>query len=357
MEEGGFMQELPGGVMKIIKKTFGILSSGKKVHLYTLKAGDLSLSVSTFGAHWVSLFVPSRRGNADDILLGYSTLDGYTRNKPFLGATIGRFGNRIGAGSFSLGGKQYDLYKNDGSHSLHGGRRGFDKRLWKAEAYEEQDGVFVRFELESPDGEEGYPGNLRAAVSYGLTKSNEIIADYGAKVDAASPVNLTNHSYFNLAGEGSGDILSHKALIHASSYVAVDENLIPTGVLQSVQNSPFDFRSAKTVRADIAAAGGGYDHCFVLDGEPGTLRPCAEVSEGGSGRTMRVFTTQPGVQFYTGNFLDGVIGKVGSIYNKHAGFCLETQHLPDSPNRKEFPSSIFGPDRDYHEKALFSFDW
>jgi aldose 1-epimerase len=343
--------------MKIIKKTFGILSLGKKVHLYTLKAGDLSLSISTFGAHWTSLFVPSRRGPSDDILLGYSTLDGYTHNKPYIGATIGRFGNRIGSARFSLGGKQYGLYKNDGAHSLHGGRRGFDKRLWKAEAYEEQDGVFIRFELESPDGDEGYPGNLRAAVSYGLTKSNEVIADYGAKVDAHCPVNLTNHSYFNLAGEGSGDIISHKVLIHSSSYVAVDENLIPTGVLQSVQNSPFDFRSPKTVSRDVAAAGGGYDHCFVLDGEPGTLRPCAEIAESGSGRTMRVFSTQPGVQFYTGNFLDGIIGKAGSIYDKHAGFCLETQHLPDSPNRKEFPSSLFGPDRDYHEKALFSFDW
>jgi aldose 1-epimerase len=343
--------------MKITRKIFGILSSGKKVHLYTLRAGDMSLSVSTFGAHWVSLFVPSRIGRKDDVLLGYSTLDGYTRNKPYIGATIGRFGNRIGDARFSLAGKEYGLYRNDGLHSLHGGRRGFDKLLWKAESYEEKGGVFVRFELTSPDGDEGYPGNLKAVVSYGLTKSNEIIADYQAKVDAPCPVNLTNHAYFNLAGEGAGDILSHKALLHASSYVAVDESLIPTGVLASVQNTPFDFRIAKPVNRDLAAAGGGYDHCFVVDGDGGTLRPCAEVSEPRSGRTMRVFTTQPGLQFYTGNFLDGVIGKAGSVYGKHAGFCLETQHLPDSPNRKEFPSAVFGPDRDYHEKALFSFDW
>jgi aldose 1-epimerase len=343
--------------MKITKKIFGVLSSGKKAYLYTLKAGDMSLSLTTLGAHWVSLFMPSRSGRKDDVLLGYSTLEGYTRNKPYIGATIGRFGNRIGDGRFSLQGKEYSLHKNDGPHSLHGGRRGFDKLLWKAESYEEKGGVFVRFELVSPDGDEGYPGNLKAAVSYGLTKSNELIADYQAKVDASCPVNLTNHAYFNLAGEGAGDILSHYALLHASSYVAVDENLIPTGVLAPVQNTPFDFRTAKPVNRDLAAAGGGYDHCFVVDGESGTLRPCAEVTERRSGRIMRVFTTQPGVQFYTGNFLDGVIGKAGSVYGKHSGFCLETQHFPDSPNRKEFPQAIFGPDEDYHEKALFSFDW
>jgi aldose 1-epimerase len=343
--------------VKIIKKPFGVLSSGKKVYLYVLKAGDLSLSVTTFGAHWVSLFVPSRNGRKADILLGYSTLDGYTRNKPYIGATIGRFGNRIGGAKFFLEGREYSLYKNDGPHSLHGGRRGFDKLLWNAESYEEKDGVFVRFELESPEGDEGYPGGLKAAVSYGLTKSNEIIADYQAKVDAPCPVNLTNHAYFNLAGEGAGDILSHKVLLHASRYVAVDESLIPTGVLAPVQNTPFDFRVTKPVNRDIAAAGGGYDHCFVIDGDSETLRPCAEVSEPLSGRIMRVFTTQPGLQFYTGNFLDGVIGKAGSVYDKHTGFCLETQHLPDSPNRKEFPSAIFGPDRDYREKTLFSFDW
>jgi aldose 1-epimerase len=353
--------------MKVVKKTFGVLSSGKKAHLYILKAGDLSLSITDFGAHWASLYVPSRSGRKDDVLLGYSTLDGYTYNKPYIGATIGRFGNRIGGAAFSLAGREYKLYKNDGPHSLHGGRRGFDKQLWKAESYEEKDGVFVRFELESPDGDEAYPGNLKAAVTYGLTKFNEIIADYKAKVDAPSPVNLTNHAYFNLAGEGAGDILSHVVLLHASSYVEVDGNLIPTGALAPVQNTPFDFRIAKPVSRDLAGAGGGYDHCFVVDGDAegrgskadpgGALLPCAEVSEPRSGRILRLFTTQPGVQFYTGNFLDGVIGKAGSVYGKHAGFCLETQRFPDSPNKREFPSAIFGPERDYHEKAVFSFDW
>jgi aldose 1-epimerase len=249
----------------------------------------------------------------------------------------------------------YKLYRNDGGHSLHGGRRGFDKLLWKADAYEERDGIFVRFELESPDGDEGYPGKLKAAVSYGLSKSNELIADYQATVDAPSHINLTNHAYFNLAGEGKGDILFHEVTLCSSSYMEVNDALIPTGRLTPVDSGPFDFRRRKPVDRDIAAAGGGYDHCFAVDGAVGELRPCAEVYESGSGRTMKISATQPGVQFYTGNFLENLSGKYGSVYNKHAGFCLETQHLPDSPNHPEFPSAIFGPDRDYHEKAVFSF--
>jgi len=342
--------------VKISKKDFGVLSSGKTVELYTLKAGDLSLSITTLGASFTSLRLPARKGPKADVLLGYSTLAGYTSNKPYIGATIGRFGNRIRDAHFTLGGKTYSLCKNDDGHALHGGRRGFDKLLWKAEAYQEQDGVFVRFELDSPDGDEGFPGNCKVVVCYGLTKSQELIADYQATSDAPTPINLTNHAYFNLAGEGNGDILSHEALLHASSYVKVDQTLMPTGELAPVHNSPFDFTARKPIGRDIAQAGIGYDHCFVVDGEAGKLRPCAEIFEPGSGRTMRVFTTQPGVQFYTGNFLNGVTGKLGSIYNKHSGFCLETQHFPDSPNQPAFPPCIFGPGRDYHEKTLFSFD-
>jgi aldose 1-epimerase len=343
--------------MKINRKTFGVFSSGKKARLYTLTAGDLSLSVTDFGATLTSLAVPSGKAPREDILLGYSTLEPYTHNKPYMGSTIGRFGNRIGGGGFTLNGSAYTLYQNDGKHTLHGGRRGFDKRLWDADAYEEKDGVFVRFELESPDGEEGFPGNLRAAVSYGLTNSNELIVDYQAKLDAPCPVNFTNHAYFNLAGEGRGDILSHEATLHAASYVEVDRDLIPTGKLLPVKNGPFDFTSGKPIGRDIDAAGGGYDHCFVVDGEPGKLRPCAEIFEKSSGRSLRLLTTQPGLQFYTGNFLDGIPGKAGSVYHKHGGFCLETQCFPDSPNRPEFPSPVFGPDKDYHEKAVFAFDW
>jgi aldose 1-epimerase len=356
--------------VKISKKTFGILSSGKKVRLYTLKAGDLTLSLSTLGATWTSLLVPSRKGAAEDVLLGYSTLAGYARNVPRLGTTVGRFANRIGGGQFTLNGRRYELDKNSGGHTLHGGRRGFDKLIWKAEAYEEQDGVFVRFELESPDGDQGFPGNLKAAVSYGLTKSHELIADYQAKVDADCPVNLTNHAYFNLAGEGRGLVLDHEALIHGSAYVDVDRTLIPTGKLCDVKGGPFDFTSPKPIGRDFEGTRGtngsklgdgsdgpGYDHCFILDGDPGALRPCAEVFEPLSGRSLRVLATQCGVQFYTGNFLEGVAGKGDSVYGRHCGFCLETQGLPDAPNRKEFPSSVFGPGRDYHERSVFAFDW
>jgi aldose 1-epimerase len=333
------------------------MSNGKKVHLYTLKAGDISLSISTLGATWTSLTVPSKKGPKDDILLGFSTLAGYTGFNPYMGATIGRFGNRIGNAQFSLGGHTYNLYKNDGEHSLHGGRRGFDKKLWDAEVFEERNGIFIRFKLDSKDGEEGYPGNLKAVVCYGVSKSNEVTAIYEARSDALCPLNFTNHSYFNLAGEGKGDVLSHELTLFASSYLEVDKVLIPTGKLLPVSGGPFDFQTRKPVKKDIAAAGGGYDHCFVVNGEAGKLRPHAEVFEETSGRTMKVYGTQPAIQFYSGNFLSGLQGKLGSVYNKHAGFCLETQHFPDTPNKPEFPSGIFGLDKDYQEKAVFSFDW
>ncbi|MDR2499479.1 MAG: galactose mutarotase [Treponema sp.] len=347
--------------MKISKKPFGVLSSGKEAYLYILEAGDLTLTVSTFGAHWVSLFAPSRRGKRDDILLGYDTLGHYIHNKPYFGATIGRFANRIGGGGFSLEGTVYKLSKNEGNTTLHGGRRGFDKRLWKAEPYEEKDGVFIRLSLKSPHGDEGFPGSLKAQVSYGLTKSNEIIAHYQAQVDAPCPVNLTNHAYFNLAGEGSGDILSHRAVIHAESYVEVDENRLPTGALIPARQGPFDFTAVKNIGQDMDALPGtpkGYDHCFVLskEGGGGKLRPCAEIAEEVSGRAMRIHTTMPGVQLYTGNFLDGVPGKAGSVYQQYGGFCLETQYLPDSPNKPDFPSCIFGPGRDFHEKTIYKFE-
>ena len=239
--------------MKIKKKTFGVLSSGKRVHLYTLKAGELALSISTLGATWTSLLVPSREKGIDDILLGFSSFDGYVNNQ-YYGVTVGRFANRIGGSMFSLDGKEYFLYKNDGENSLHGGRVGFSRRVWDAEAYEDKDGVFVRFELSSPDGDEGYPGNLHAVVSYGLTKSNELVADYEAKVDAPSPVNLTNHAYFNLAGEGRGiNVLSTEMKLYSSSYIEVDEELIPTGKILSTEKTPLDFKNRKPIGRDIEA--------------------------------------------------------------------------------------------------------
>ncbi|MDR0455634.1 MAG: galactose mutarotase [Treponema sp.] len=338
--------------MKIDKKVFGILSNGKKVYLYTLRAGDLQLCLSSLGATWTSLLVPARKGGKSDVLLGFSGFDGYVHNGPFLGVTVGRFANRIGGSGFSLNGVQYRLDDNDGGNTLHSGYRAFDKMLWKSEAYEESGGVFVRFKLDSPDGEGGFPGNLKAAVTYGLSKSNELIARYEAKADAPTPVNLTNHAYFNLAGEESGPIHAHELRLHSSSYVEIDDTLIPTGRLIPVRDSPFDFREPKPVMRDREE---GYDHCFTVDGDPGKLRPCAEVFEPGSGRTMKVFTTQPGVQFYTGNMLPGTPGKAGSVYGRHTGFCLETQHFPDTPNQPGFPPCIFGPERDYSEKSVFTF--
>ncbi|MDR2746057.1 MAG: galactose mutarotase [Treponema sp.] len=348
--------------MKISKKTFGILPNGKKARLYTLFAGELSFSLTDLGAAWTSLIVPSRLGRKDDVLLGASSFAGYSGAQSALAITVGRFANRIGGASFTLDGKTYHLEKNDGPNSLHGGRRGYDRVLWKSEAYKEKDGVYVRFEYNSPDGDSGFPGNLRAVVTYGITKSNEIIACYRAKSDKRTPVNLTNHAYFNLAGEGKGSVLDHELTLHSSSILDVDEGLIPTGKLLPVEGTAYDFRSPKPIGKDLetavqAGAPGGYDHCYVIDGEIGKLRPCAEIFEGTSGRTMKILATQPGVQLYTGNFLKATPGKAGAVYNRHDGFCLETQHFPDSPNKPEFPDSIFGPARDYHEKAVFAFSW
>ncbi|MDR2314266.1 MAG: galactose mutarotase [Spirochaetaceae bacterium] len=359
--------------MNISRKLFGTLSDGRDVFLFTLEAGDLRFSVSEFGAAWTSLVVPSRKNGSADILLGFSTLEGYIHNRASFGITVGRFANRIGGGVFSLGEETYRLYKNDGNNSLHGGRTGFGKRLWKGEGYTSGEGVFVRFELVSPDGEEGYPGNLRAVVSYGLTYSNELQARYEALVDKDCPVNLTNHGYFNLAGEGCGTILGHELKLYASSYVEPGEDLIPTGKLLPLGGTPFDFRQFKAIGrdygelcgGDVEAVGKGYDHCFVLDGYTGhnaavedkPLLPCAEIRDPGSGRTLKVAATQPGVQFYSGNFLTGVPGKSGSVYGKNAGFCLETQHFPDSPNKDNFPRAIFGPERKYREKAVFSLEF
>jgi aldose 1-epimerase len=343
--------------VKINKNTFGILCDGRKVKLYTLEAGGLKFSLTNIGAAWTSLVVPSRKSGKGDVLLGFSGLDGYLNNIPFFGVTVGRFANRIKGAAFTLNGKTHRLDANDGGNTLHSGRRGFDKLLWKSEAYQENEGVYVRFELESPDGDCGFPGNLKAVVSYGLTKSSEIIADYQVKVDEPSPVNLTNHAYFNLTGRGDVDVLSHEVVLHSSSYLEVDEKLIPTGRYLPVQGNAFDFRTSRKIHADASSQFRGYDHCFVVDGENGKLRPCAEVYEPVSGRSMKIFTTKPGVQFYTGNFLNGIRGKLGYSYANHSGFCLETQYMPDSPNQSVFPSCIAGPGKDYHEKSVFAFSW
>jgi len=344
--------------MEIKEEKFGILSNGKKIKLFTLKAGDLKFSLTNFGATWTSLIVPSKNGK-DDILLGYSGFDGYLNNKQYIGVTVGRVANRINNASFKINGKTYNTDTNEGQNTLHSGRRGFDKLVWNADTYEEKEGVYIRFELDSPDGEGGFPGNLKAVVNYGLTKSNEIICDYHAKVDKPCPVNLTNHAYFNLKGEGNGDILSHELILHASSYLEIDKQSIPTGQIIPVENTEYDFRSRRKICINNNSVENfnGYDHCFAVDGKPNSLNPCAEVFEPSSGRSMKIFTTQPGIQFYSGNYLQDLIGKQGSVYKKHFGFCLETQHFPDAPNQPGFPSCTVTPGKEYHEEAVFSFDW
>ena len=344
--------------MDIKEKKFGILSNGKKVMLYTLTAGDLKFSLTNFGATWTSLITPSSKGTKDDVLLGFSGLDGYLSNQFFFGVTVGRFANRINGASFKLNGKTFNLDANEGQNTLHSGFRGFDKLLWKSESFTEAEGVYVRFELESHDGDGGFPGNLKTVVSYGLTKNNELICDYRAKSDQPCPVNLTNHAYFNLAGEGKGDILSHELLLYSPTYLEVDKFNIPTGKLIPVNGTEFDFRARRKIGMNdtFLKPFKGYDHCFTMKGAQGALRPCAEVHEPKSGRCMKVFTTQPGVQFYTGTYLKNIAGKQGSVYNKFSGFCLETQHYPDTPNRPDFPQSVAAPGQDYHEKSVFLFD-
>jgi aldose 1-epimerase len=344
--------------MKISKKTFGVLCSGEEVLLYTLEAGDLVFSISTLGATWVSLIVPSKKTPPQDILLGFSTLEGYTKNAPYIGSTIGRFGNRMGNAKFSINGREYKLCNNWGQSTMHAGRKAFDKLVWTAEEYSDGNGVYVRFELFTPDGHEGFPGNCKATVTYGLTRSNELTVDYFATVDAPCPVNFTNHAYFNLAGEGNGTILDHEVLIHAEKMLEfIGPDTLPSGKILPVAGTPFDFRTRKKVSANIGETGLGYDHCFVINGDSGKMRPCTEVFEPSSGRKMKISTTQPGVQLYTGNLLDGTPGKIGSVLAKHSGLCLETQGFPDAPNHPEFPSAIFGPEKPYHEKALFAFEW
>ncbi|MDR1178812.1 MAG: galactose mutarotase [Spirochaetaceae bacterium] len=344
--------------MKIAKKNFGMLSSGKKARLFILKAGDLRLVMTNYGASLVALYVPSSRGPEEDVLLGYGTLAGYASDRFFFGSTVGRYSNRIANGTFTLNGRTYTLDKNDGKHTLHGGLRGFSRRLWKAEGYEEKDGVFVRFEISSPDGDGGFPGKLRAVVSYGLSKSNELIVDYSADVDKPCPVSLTNHAYFNLAGEGRGDILSHEALLYASRYAALGRE--SAGTLADVEGGPFDLRTRTAIKDAMARfpeTGGGFDHCFAADGEAGKLRPFAEISDPLSRRRMRLFSTHPGFQFYTGNAITPVAGKPGSFYEKHSGLCLEPQFFPDTPNQAAFPPCVFSPERKFHERSLYSFDW
>jgi len=353
----------PQGTHMVKKEAFGTTLDGKPVDLYTLtNSHGLEVRVMTYGGIIVSLRVPDQKGHLDDVVLGYDKLDGYLEKTPYFGAIIGRYGNRIANGKFTLDGKEYALAKNNGPNALHGGIKGFDKVVWQAEPFEKKQEAGLILRYNSPDGEEGYPGNLKATVTYTLTDQNEIILDYQATTDKATPINLTNHSYFNLAGEGKGDILAHQLTLNADHFTPVDKNLIPTGKIASVKGTPLDFTQATIIGARIGQQdeqlilAGGYDHNFVINRQGKGLALAARVVEPTSGRVLEVSTTQPGVQFYTGNFLDGTItGKQGHVYKKRYGFCLETQHYPDSPNQPSFPSTILRPGQVYHTTTVFKF--
>lgn len=320
------------------------------------------MQVINFGGIITSLRVPDRNGNFADIALGFDNLEGYLENKPYFGAIIGRCGNRIANGRFSLDGHEYTLAMNNGSNSLHGGLVGFNKVIWKAEPFQNDQGRGVILSYTSKDGEEGYPGNLQSKVTYTLSDKNELIFDYHATTDKATPINLTQHTYFNLAGEGTGVVLGHELRLNAERFTPIDKNLITTGEIRSVEGTPLDFTRPTTIGSRIAGKydqlvlARGYDHNFVITGERDTLKFTARVHEPKSGRVLEAYTTEPGVQFYSGNFLDGtIVGKHGHAYEQREGFCLETQHFPDSPNHPEFPSTILRPGKTFQSRTVFKF--
>jgi aldose 1-epimerase len=340
--------------MSIERKSFGLLANGEEAQLFIVEEGELRVTLTDYGATLVSLLLPDGRGGSDDVLLGCSTLSGYTGKHPFYGVTVGRYANRIGGSRFSLGGKAYPLAANDGANHLHGGIKGFNTFVWKAEASEGPKGSAVKFTRRSPDGEEGYPGNLDLEVTFTLDKGGALSIAYAARSDAETVVNLTNHAYFNLRGEGRGLILDHELKLACSSYLPVDASLIPLGDPLPVAGGAFDFRQAKKIGRDIGAAG-GYDHCFILDGKGPGLVDFAEVREPLTGRRMTAATTLPGVQLYSGNFLAGSAGKRGSVYEKHGGFCLETELFPDSPNKPAYPTSRLLPGGLWAHETVYRF--
>jgi len=347
----------------IYKKRFGQLSDGRSVDLYTLvNSNGMKVKITNYGGIVVSLEVPDRNGKWADVVLGYDRLEDYIQNNPYFGCIIGRYGNRIAKGQFTLDGKKYQLACNNFPNHLHGGKVGFDKVLWNAEPFVDEKGPKLRLTYKSPDGEEGYPGNLDVTVVYTLTEDNGLLIEYTATTDQPTIVNLTNHSYFNLSGMESKTILDHVLWMDADRFTPVDSTLIPTGELRSVSGTPLDFRKPTKIGERIGSEdmqiryGQGYDHNYVLNGEMNTFRLVATVVDPFSGRKMEVWTTEPGLQFYSGNFLDGSIkGKRGIVYGHRSGFCLETQHFPDSPNHPEFPSTVLRPGEVYKTKTMYRF--
>jgi len=336
--------------MKIEETRFGTTPDGRAVRRFTLVgAGGMRVSAISWGATLTEVAVPDRTGKTANVTLGYGSLEEYRDGKSFFGCLVGRFANRISGGRFLLDGAAYELARNDGANHLHGGLRGFDKALWDAKPFRRGDSVGIRWTLTSRGGEEGYPGRLHVTAEYALSEGNELSFEYWAITDRPTPVNLTNHSYWNLAGSGVGTVLDHEASFRCPFYLPSDAALTPTGEVRSVAGTPFDFSKAKPIGRDIASVAGGYDHCMVIGKPADVLGPAATVRDPAGGRVMEVWTTAPGIQFYTGNFLDG------KPFPKHGGFCLETQHFPDCVNIGHFPSCILRPGRTYHQRTVHKF--
>jgi len=346
----------------IVKGEFGKLADGTNIDIYTLKnRRGVEARITNFGATVVSLSVPDARGRMADVVLGYDNSQSYAEDTFYIGSIQGRYANRIAGGNFTLNGTSYTLARNNNSNHLHGGIRGFNKVVWRVMESNAANGARLKLMYLSRDGEEGYPGNLRVTVTYTLTEEDALRIDYLASTDRDTVLNLTNHSYFNLAGAGVGDILAHELRLNATRFTPTDDTSIPTGELRQVQGTPLDFARRTRIGARIDAPdeqmrfAAGYDHNFVLTKQPAALALAAEVYEPTSGRVMQVFTTEPGVQFYTGNFLKDVRGKAGKIYGRREGFCLEAQHFPDSPNKPRFPSTVLRMGATYRQTTVYKF--
>ena len=354
---------LVAAAQSVTKQSFGKTAEGENVDIYTLQnANGVEAKITNYGGIVVSMKVPDRNGKIDDVMLGFNDLDSYLKGHPYFGAIIGRYGNRIAKGRFTLNGVEYKLAVNNGENHLHGGIKGFDKVVWTGKETRSKAGPGVVLTYLSKDGEEGYPGNLRVRVTYTLTNNNSLKMDYWATTDKDTVINLTNHAYFNLAGEGNGDILNHRVIINATRFVPTDAGSIPTGELRRVTGTPFDFLNLTAIGARInndeeqLKLGNGYDHTWIINGRAGTMRLAAQAFEPTSGRWLEVFTTEPGMQFYTGNFLDGTLtGKSGKLYPRRSGFCFETQHYPDSPNQPAFPTTTLKKGAIYKSTTIYRF--
>jgi len=356
-------EEMNDTKLPITKTNFGKTKEGLTVEEYALKnKNGVELKVITYGGRITSLKIPDNKGNYKNVILGFDNLEDYEADNPFFGALIGRFGNRIANGKFTLDGEEYTLAQNDGQNHLHGGVKGFDRVVWTATPIEGEKDSKLKLTYLSKDGEEGYPGNLKVTVVYTLTEDNTLEVSYEATTDKTTVINLTQHAYFNLTGDFTNDILKHELKLNADAFLPVDPTLIPTSEVRPVEGTPFDFRQAKPIGEEISTEneqlkrGLGYDHCWILNGETGNMRFAASAYDKNSGRMMEIYTTEPAIQFYSGNFLDGTLPMPnGGKYKHRTGFCLETQHYPDSPNQEQFPTVSLKPNETYTTKTSFKF--